>query len=287
MTRIIGALGVGLLTASLAGAQPAGDSSGKSARPGNRNSASTKVPRAPDGHPDLSGGWTYAIDVAPVALKKVVDGKVTTTLVEQNARHKVFDSVPGSLPWTAAPSYKPEFREKVKDLAAHESKVDGVFYCGRPGVPRIGSPRRIIQLSGEFVFLYEEISGNTFRIVPTDGRPHRADANPSYYGDAVGRWEGDTLVIDTTNFVEDTWFGEDGYFHSDAMRVIERLWRVGENLAYQVTVDDPKVLEKPWTNFTHVITPSIVALEEAPIWGRRRASTAQPRSSPAALRVNE
>ena len=213
----------------------------------------------------MSGGWTYAIDVAPVALKKVVDGKVTTTLVEQSARHKVFENVPGSLPWTKAPSYKAEFREKVKDLAAHESKVDGVFYCGRPGVPRIGSPRRIIQLPGEFVFLYEEISGNTFRIVPTDGRKHRADANPSYYGDAIGRWEGDTLVVDTTNFVEDTWFGEEGYFHSDAMRVIERLWRVGENLAYQVTVDDPKVLDGPWTNFTHVITSSTGALEEAPI----------------------
>ena len=263
-TRIIGGLAAGLLTASLAGAQQANQPSAKPARPDNRNSAS-KVPRAPDGHPDLSGGWTYAIDVAPVALKTVVNGKITTTLVEQNARHKVFDNVPGSLPWTKAPSYRPEFLEKVKDLAAHESKVDGVFYCGRPGVPRIGSPRRIIQSPGEFVFLYEEISGNTFRVVPTDGRKHRADANPSFYGDAIGRWDGDTLVVETTNFVEDTWFGEEGYFHSDAMRVIERLWRVGENLAYQVTVHDPKVLVGPWTNFTHVITPSVVPLEEAPI----------------------
>ena len=115
------------------------------------------------------------------------------------------------------------------------------------------------------IFLYEEISGNTFRIIPTDGRKHRADTNPSYYGDAVGHWEGDTLVVDTTNFVEDTWFGEEGYFHSDAMHVIERLWRVAENLAFQVTVDDPKVLAQPWTNFPHVIAPSTVPLEEAPI----------------------
>jgi hypothetical protein len=262
--RIVGVLAAGLLTANLVGAQQAKDPSGKPARADNRNSAA-KVPRAPDGHPDLSGSWTYAIDVAPVALKKVVDGKVTTTLVEQSARHKVFENVPGSLPWTKEPSYKPEFREKVKDLAAHQSKVDGVFYCGRPGVPRIGSPRRIIQLPGEFAFLYEEISGNTFRIVPTDGRKHRPDANPSFYGDAIGRWEGDTLVVETTNFVDDTWFGEEGYFHSDALRVIERLWRVGENLAYQVTVHDPKVLDRPWTNFTHVITPSTVPLEEAPM----------------------
>ena len=100
----------------------------------------------------------------------------------------------------------------------------------------------------------------------------------------VGHWEGDTLVVETTNFVDETWFGEDGYFHSDAMRVVERFWRVGENLAYQVTVDDPKVLTQPWTNFTHLIKPSKQPLEESPsLQGRRRPSAAEPRSSSAAL----
>ena len=93
---------------------------------------------------------------------------------------------------------------------------------------------------------------------------HHADFNPSDYGDAVARWEGDTLVVDTTNFVEDTWFGEEGYLHSDAMRVTERLWRVGNNLAYQVTVDDPKVLTAPWTNYTHLIQPSDEPMQESP-----------------------
>ena len=220
--------------------------------------------QAADRHPDLSGGWAYAIDLAPAGLKKVVDGKTTTVKFDQNARHRVFDDVPGARPWTKAPSYKPEFQAKVADLAAHESQVDGVFYCGRPGVPRIGSPRRIIQLPGEFVFLYEEISGNTFRIIPIDGRTHRPGLNPSYYGDGVGHWEGDTLVVDTVNFVDESWFGEDGYFHSDAMHVIERFWRIGDQLAFQVTVDDPKVLTQPWTNFPHLIDRSNEPLEEAP-----------------------
>jgi hypothetical protein len=224
------------------------------------------VPRAPDGHPDLSGNWSYAIDIAPAVLKKVsADGKVTTTAPDQSARHRVNDSVPGALPWTKTPSYKPEFQAKVADLAARESQTDGVFHCGRPGVPRIGSPRRIIQLPGEFVFLYEDISGDPYRIIPTDGRKHREDANPSYYGDAVGHWEGDTLVVETTKFVDDTWVGEDGYFHSDALRVVERFWRIGEDLAFQVTVHDPKVLAQPWTNFAHVIKPSKIPLEESPI----------------------
>jgi hypothetical protein len=261
--RIIAVFAVAFVTAGLAEAQ---QSAAPSPRPSSeKTGAVSEVRRAPDGHPDLSGTWTYAIDVAPVALKQVVDGKVTTTTIDQSARHRAVENVPGALPWTKAPSYKPEFLEKVKDLDAHQSKVDGVFYCGRPGVPRIGSPRRIIQLPGEFIFLYEDISGDPYRIIPTDGRKHRVGANPSYYGDAVGHWEGDTLVVDSTNFVEDSWFGEYGYFHSDALHVIERLWRVGENLAYQVTVDDPKVLTQPWTNFVRVIKPSTLPLEESPV----------------------
>jgi hypothetical protein len=255
MNRILYVIAAGILVAGPAAAQ-------QKPAPG----ADSTIRRAADGHPDLSGNWTYAIDLAPAVLKQVsADGKVTTTRLDQSARHRAAENVPGSSAWTKEPSYKPEFQEKVKDLAAHESKLDNAFHCGRPGVPRIGSPRRIIQLRGELIFLYEEISGDVYRVIPTDGRKHREDANPSYYGDAVGHWEGDTLVVETTNFVEETWFGEEGYFHSDAMRVLERFWRVGENLAYQVTVDDPKVLTKPWTNFTHLIKPSDQPLEESPI----------------------
>jgi len=225
--------------------------------------------RAADGHPDLSGTWTYAIDVAPMILKKTVNGKVSIVDPDQSARYRPAENLAGALAWTRAPSYKPEFQAKVKDLTARESKVDGVFYCGRPGVPRIGSPRRIVQLPGEFIFLYEDISGDPYRLIPVVAakdvaRTHRADANPSFYGDPVAHWEGDTLVVESTNFIDEVWFGEEGYFHSDALRVIERLWRVGESLAYQVTVDDPKVLTAPWTNFPHLIEPSTQRLEESP-----------------------
>jgi len=59
-----------------------------------------------------------------------------------------------------------------------------------------------------------------------------------------------------TVFLESTWFGEEGYFHSDAMRVTERFWRAGENLAYQATVEDPKVLRAPWTMAARLVKPS-------------------------------
>jgi hypothetical protein len=223
-----------------------------------------KTHRTPDGHPELSGTWAFGVDLPPIGLTKRVDGQVIRASVDQSARHNISD-VPGSLSWTKTPSYKPEFREKVKNLEANESKVDPVFYCAKPGVPRIGSPRKIVQLANEMIFLYEDIAGDPYRIIPTDGRKHNPRANPTYYGDGVGHWEKDTLVVDTTNFVEDTWFGEDGYFHSDKLHVIERLWLTPENnLAYQVTVDDPGVLTEPWTNFPHVIKPSTEPLEESP-----------------------
>ena len=215
-------------------------------------------------HPDLSGTWLFSIDLPPLAIKRQVNGAVSVKGIDASGRRDAKGSVPGALPSAAEPSYKPEFRAKVKDLFDHESKTDPVFYCGRPGVPRIGSPRRIIQLPNEMVFLYEDISGDPYRLIPTDGRPHKKDGNPSYYGDSVGHWEGNTLVVEATNFVDEMWFGEGGYFHSDAMRVTERLWRNGANLVYQATVEDPKVLTAPWTMAARVVKPSTEPLEESP-----------------------
>jgi len=234
---------------------PAGKSAG---------AATNEVRRTADGHPDLSGTWAYAIELPPVSLKQEVNGSVSVKVISQGSRMGTKKPTGGALPSTPAPLYKPEFQEKVKYLSDHESTLDQVFYCAKPGVPRIGSPRKIIQLPGEIVFFYEDISGDPYRIIPTDGRPHRANANPSYYGDSVGHWEGDTLVVDVTNFAEDGWFGEKGYFHTDALHVTERLWRDGENLVWQAIVDDPKVLAAPWTMTARVVEPDNEPLEESP-----------------------
>src|SRR5690606_38501320 len=92
------------------------------------------------------------------------------------------------------------------------------------------------------------------RLIPLDGRPHREGIEPSYYGDPVGRWDGDTLVIDTRNFKP--WTLDDYYYvnpdeyrmHSDAFRTIERLTRIDEStLSYELTVEDPKIFTAPWT----------------------------------------
>jgi hypothetical protein len=219
---------------------------------------------AQQSHPDLSGVWSYAIDRAPAALKKEVNGVVTIQKIDQSARYGDATSLRGVLPSTPSPSYKREFLEKVKHLSDHESKLDPVFYCGKPGIPRIGPPRKIVQLPTETIFFYEDISGDPYRIIPTDGRPHRANANPSHYGDSVGRWEGAVFVVDARNFVDDTWIGENGYFHSSEMRVTERLWKDGDNLVWQAIVEDPAVLTARWVMPPRLIRPSKDALEESP-----------------------
>jgi hypothetical protein len=215
-------------------------------------------------HPDLSGVWSYAIDRAPAALKKEVNGQVTVHKIDQSARHGDASKAKGVQPSEPRPTYKAQYLAKVKDLADHESRTDPVFYCGKPGVPRIGPPRKIVQLAKETIFLYEDISGDPYRVIPTDGRPHRQYPNPSAYGDSIGKWEGDVFVVDVTGFGDDTWFGEDGYFHTDAMHVIERLWKDGDNLVWQATVEEPNVLTKPWVMPARVLKPSTDSIEESP-----------------------
>ena len=95
--------------------------------------------------------------------------------------------------------YKPQFLAKVKELQDDQINVDPAFQCGPPGVPRLGPPQRIVQTPREIVMLYDDLNGNFFRLVPTDGRKHRTGIEPSANGDSVGRWEGDTLVIEVRN----------------------------------------------------------------------------------------
>ncbi len=102
-----------------------------------------------------------------------------------------------------------------------------------------------------------------FRVVHTDGRPHGKDPDATFNGDATAHWEGDALVIDVIAIDERTWNDFLGWFHSDQEHVIERLTRPSENyLVYQVTIEDPKVLTKPWTSAPRQWSLSHEDLEE-------------------------
>jgi hypothetical protein len=120
------------------------------------------------------------------------------------------------------------------------------------GLPRQGPPRRIFQTENDITFLYGQFpdAGGgfpEFRVIPIDGRQHGADAKYAnkYFGDTVGRWEGDTLVLDSIGFVDTTWIGRGGFFHSDKMHIVERLKREGDVILYDLTLEDPEVLVEP------------------------------------------
>jgi len=220
----------------------------------------TPVPRLSDGHPDLSGTWDNGSGIDFVQPRAVGDESVCVFGCKEPAPA---DARPPPLPPTQ-PEYRPEAAAKVAALAARQVEEDPVLRCFAPGVPRIGPPDKIVQRVGEVVLLYDDVSGNFFRIVPTDGRPHMTDIEPSYLGDAVGHWEGDTLVIETVNFNEDTWLTDDGAFHTKDLRVLERLRRSGDTLEWAVTVHDPAVLAKPWVLAPRTAYLTDLELVEAP-----------------------
>ncbi len=139
----------------------------------------------------------------------------------------------------SAPKYRPEFTARVADLDKRQVQEDPVLRCFAPGVPRIGPPDKIVQRAGEVVFLYEDVSGSFFRLVPTDGRPHPTNNEPSFLGDAVGHWEGDTLVVETVNFNDQTWLTDNGAFHTGDLRVVERLRRTADTLEWEATASRP------------------------------------------------
>src|SRR5258706_5067384 len=154
-------------------------------------------------------------------------------------------------------------------MAAVKPGAESLLYHPRSGDARVDEPRAACMLSGfpsgmlyilpiqivqnpKYIVIIPELQ-RAARIIPTDGRPHRTGLEPSYYGDSVGKWEGDTLVIDTVNFKR--WILDDYHYtdptktrwHSDALHTIERLKREGNKLQYQITIDDPKIFTKPFS----------------------------------------
>jgi hypothetical protein len=231
------------------------------------------TPRMIDGHPDLTGfwapaGWGYAVTQGKLSA----DGKTYYTQRQEEAPNQTAlkaAELKKRTEGTNLPPYKPELVAKVKDLAEHQNKRDPAFYCAPKGFPRVGPPTEIIENPKTLVFLYDTVNSseqNAFRVISTDGRGHDPTLNPSYYGDSIGRWEGNTMVVDVTNFVDDTWLSQNGTIHSDAMHVTEKLTREGNVITWEASIDDPKVFTRPWVFSRHLIHGLVGghALEEAP-----------------------
>jgi len=196
--------------------------------------AAAAAPRLADGHPDLSGVWWGGADVGA-----------------RGSRPPGPPAAGAPRPVTFTSLYQPSVAAKA---AALSDKDDPTLKCvptafGTLNVRlwNVGAVGQIVATPKMVVLLSETF--HDFQLVPTDGRPHRDDQPPTYRGDAVGRWDGDTFVVDVTNFTDDTWMSAEGRVspHSDALHIVERYHRVDANtLEIEATVNDPKVLTGPW-----------------------------------------
>jgi len=187
------------------------------------------VPRLPDGRPNFSAvWWSGGIGVEEHTLEELER------------------------------LYTPEARVRMNQLSEDDDPTLRCIPFGYPRAMTLPSTQQfqIVQTPGLMVILNEYF--HSFRVIPTDGRDHPDDMYPTYLGDSVGRWDGDTLVVDVTGFNGQTWLADSadkptptstgGWFTSDALHVVERWRRIDmDTLEYQATVEDANVLSGPWT----------------------------------------
>lgn len=195
------------------------------------------VPRLPDGKPDLSGVWQGGNQANQGASADASAPPVA-------GFRDIAQNIKGGAP------IKPEGAALLKERQAGNSKDNPEAHCLPMGIVQFatqGAPRKFVQTPGLLVILYEASSG--VRQIFTDGRtlPNN-DPQPWWYGYSVGKWDGDTLVVESSGFRDGGWLDIIGTPLSDAAKLTERIRRVSfGRMEIDITVDDSKLYERPWT----------------------------------------
>ncbi|MBI2187692.1 MAG: hypothetical protein HYU37_11345 [Acidobacteria bacterium] len=219
-------------------------------------------PRTADGQPDIQGHWE-AGPGANNAGHSLEEGccEPEHNRMQNRAANNIglrqqiiIEPKDGRIPFQ--PWAEAKRREHLINLDAPTElqHIEPEDRCSLQGVPRsnLRGPMQILQTPGQVVILYEWV--HAYRVVPVDGRPHVPKGAALWQGDARGRWEGHTLVVETTNFRFDPvgynrqpWIDSHGTFYTDALRVVER-WTVVDagRIDYEATIEDPKVFTQPW-----------------------------------------
>jgi hypothetical protein len=234
----------------------AAQAQGPAPTPAQQNAAQAPTPRLASGKPDLSGSWQGAGGGQQGSggdMFRRCTPFQSTQCMEWTNQSEDWVFMSATRLDQRQPLYKPEHWDKIIELDQWTNKYDPVMTCLPLGIPRQGPPSRIFHTENDITMIYRGgIDGGggyaEFRMIPVDGKPHdpRRAAQYTYMGYTVGRWEGDTLVLDSIGFSDETWLGRGGFFHSDQMRVIEKFTRTGNQMLYEVTIEDPEVLVQPW-----------------------------------------
>jgi hypothetical protein len=226
-----------------------------------------QAPRTSDGRPDLNGVWQAvntahydlqahaarpALALVPAPPRTGVPGLSRATPVELPAPAVRALGAAGGVPAGEGVvegndiPYQPWAAAQKKENAEHWVERDPEIKCFMPGVPRatyMPYPFQILQGVDAIVIAYEFAgTSRTIHLKPVEDNP-----TATWMGLSRGRWDGETLVVDVTDFNDQTWFDRAGNFHSDALHVVERYTRVSPyHLMYEATIDDPKVFTRPW-----------------------------------------
>jgi hypothetical protein len=220
--------------------------------PGTAQSAKFTAPRLPDGHPDMQGLWyKFAGQGFDPLYVGLLDGAPVGRGGGRGGGGR--GPAPGATaflrPGVPVLPYLPAAAALQKDRAEHHMFDDPEAHCHIPGVPRGTEqppyPFEIIQDEKYFTIFYEAM--HDVRIIPMDHSPHPRNYR-AWDGDSRGYWEGDTFVVDVSNFNGRTWLDMDANFVDENEQVIERYTLIdADTIAYRATVTDPTVFSHPWT----------------------------------------
>ena len=226
---------------SLAAQWPPHPAAGVPRLPSGEPNLDAPAPRMADGKPDLSGLWRGGLAGQP---GQPAAPAATPPVVPLATFRDVGANIKGGLPLT------PWGAEVLRTRKADNSKDNPEAHCLPMGIVQFhtqGAPRKFYQTPGALVILYEASSG--IRQIFTDGRPlPDGDPQPWWYGYSTGKWEGDTLVVQTSGFRDDGWLDIWGSPLTEAAKVTERFRRPSfGRMEIDITVDDPKAYTRPWT----------------------------------------
>jgi hypothetical protein len=205
------------------------------AQAGTTNAAKAQTPSVPA---DLSGVWRRS--------RRAPDKARKYTIYE--LAFSISSEKPPMTPW-AEEKFKANKPNVGPNAVSISESNDPILQCFPPGVPRVylvrGEPMEIANVSGRVLMLFEY--DHFVRNIYTDGREHTKDLPGTWMGDSIGKWDGDTLVVDTTGFNDKTWLDNDGHPHTEDLHVVERIRRVNhDRLTIDTTIEDPKAYTKPW-----------------------------------------